>query len=348
LEALDLVQMLAGWPITITPSLALTPLAGGTNNQAWLVETAGASYVLRLSHSVGVDEQAHLRYEVALLAALRAHALAFSVPCPLLTLQEEPFLLVKHGEGTVMAVLTPFLPGCIPERTASNIVSAGIALAQLDGALASVSASTLPASVEITKFLYGDLLHCHPLVSNPFATVEQILEPDQARPLRAIFEHTQHDWEALCTQDLPQQILHRDYGPGNVLMEQQHVTALLDFEFAGRDHRLFDLCVALSWWPVRAMGTGREWELIDAFGRAYTALFPLTEEELLALPAAFRMRDTTSLVYRIGRYLAGLETRQTILERVQHSFWREEWLLANQATLLKHLLSWRGISTDSF
>jgi homoserine kinase type II len=96
------------------------------------------------------------------------------------------------------------------------------------------------------------------------------------------------------------------------------------------------------------MGTGREWELIDAFGRAYTALFPLTEEELLALPAAFRMRDTTSLVYRIGRYLAGLETRQTILERVQHSFWREEWLLANQTTLLKHLLSWRGTSTDSF
>lgn len=348
METPDLVQMLAGWPITITPSLALTPLTGGTNNQAWLVETAGASYVLRLSYSVGMAEQTHLRYEVALLTALSTHALAFSVPCPLLTLQEEPFLLVKQGEEAALAVLTPFLPGCIPERTSSNIVKAGIALAQLDRALASISASTLPANVEPTTFLYGDLLHCHPLVANPFAAVEQVLEPDQARPLRAILEHAQRDWESLCAQNLPQQILHRDCGPGNVLMEQQRVTALLDFEFAGRDHRLFDLCVALSWWPVRAMRTGQEWELIDAFGRAYTALFPLTEEELLALPAAFRMRDTTSLVYRIGRYLAGLETRQTILERVHHSFWREEWLLTNQATLLKHLLTWGGTSTDSF
>lgn len=348
MENSDLVQMLESWPITITPSLALTPLTGGTNNQAWLVKTAGASYVLRVSHSVGMAEQAHLRYEVALLTALRAHTLAFSVPCPLLTLQEEPFLLVKHGEETAMAVLTPFLPGCIPERTASNIASAGIALAQLDGALAGVSASTLPTNVEPTTFLYGDLLHCHPLVANPFATVEQVLEPDQARPLCAILEHTQHDWEALCAQGLPQQILHRDCGPGNVLMERQRVTALLDFEFAGRDHRLFDLCVALSWWPVRAMRTGQEWELIDAFGRAYTALFSLAEEELLVLPAAFRMRDTTSLIYRIGRYLAGLETRQTILERVHHSFWREEWLLANQATLLKHLLAWRKTSTGNF
>jgi homoserine kinase type II len=88
------------------------------------------------------------------------------------------------------------------------------------------------------------------------------------------------------------------------------------------------------------MGTGQEWELIDSLGRAYTAYVPLTEEELLTLPASLRMRDTTSLIYRIGRYIAGQESEQTIQERARHSIWREEWLLGNQETLVQHALAW--------
>jgi len=103
---------------------------------------------------------------------------------------------------------------------------------------------------------------------------------------------------------------------------------------------VFDVCVAISWWPVRLMGTGREWALIDAFGRAYTATLPLTNEELLALPAALRMRDATSFVHRIGRYLAGLETEQTLQMRLQHSLWREAWLVENGKRLVQHALAW--------
>ncbi|HEX4714127.1 MAG TPA: hypothetical protein VH164_04280, partial [Ktedonobacteraceae bacterium] len=57
-------------------------------------------------------------------------------------------------------------------------------------------------------------------------------------------------------------------------------------------------------------------------------------------PAALRMRDTTSLIYRMGRYLAGLESAQTIQERVRHSLWREAWLLANRETLVQHVMAW--------
>jgi Ser/Thr protein kinase RdoA (MazF antagonist) len=178
------------------------------------------------------------------------------------------------------------------------------------------------------------------------ATVEQVLPPEQARAVSRILTQAQHDWKTLSAQDLPQQVLHRDCGPGNVLMEDERVTAILDFEFAGVDLRVFDLCVAISWWPVRLMGTGQEWELIDSFGRAYSAYIPLTQEELLALPAALRMRDTTSLIYRIGRYIAGQESEKTIKERAQHSLWRETWLRANQDTLVQHALTWaRGQQT---
>jgi Ser/Thr protein kinase RdoA (MazF antagonist) len=118
------------------------------------------------------------------------------------------------------------------------------------------------------------------------------------------------------------------------------VTSVLDFEFAGRDIRVLDLCVALSWWPANLLGTGKEWDLIDTFGAAYTHQISLSEEELYAIPAVFRLRDATSLVYRMGRYLAGMETEIRIQGRVEHSLWREAWLSDHYKTLIDHALAW--------
>ncbi|HEY0752383.1 MAG TPA: phosphotransferase [Ktedonobacteraceae bacterium] len=334
----DLFNLLSGWPIE--PPFMLASLAGGTNNRAWLVETRdGPSYVLRLT--AGMADLPRIRYEAALLSALHATPLPFLLPLPLLAYTGEMLVLVEMGHaGATIATLSPLLPGHVPERNAANIAHVGAALAQLDAALASIPPTALPINPSSTRFLYGDLFHCHPLVPDPLAAVEQILQPAQAQAIAPILKQTQRDWEMLSTQDLPQQVLHRDCGPGNVLMEGERVTAILDFEFAGIDRRVFDLCVAISWWPVRLMGTGQEWELIDSFGRAYTAYVPLVDEELLALPAALRMRDTTSLIYRIGRYIAGQESAKTIQERARHSLWREKWLAGNREILVQHALTW--------
>lgn len=334
----EYTALLANWPIE--PPIAMTPLTGGTNNQAWQVDLAsGSSYVLRLTS--GVADQARFQYETALLTALSDRSLPFRVPLPLQALNGERFALVERENAEpALATLTPFLPGHLPERTVANCASDALALAQLDAALATIPESSLPSEAGEPHFIYGDLYHCHPLVPDPPATVARLLDSEQASQLTAILEQSQLDWEAPAIQALPQQLLHRDVGPGNILMAEGRVTAILDFEFAGPDRRIFDLCVAISWWPVRLMGTGREWEMIDAFGQAYTAHFPLADEELQALPAVLRMRDTTSLVYRIGRYLAGLESMQTIHERVRHSFWRESWLAANRETLVRHALAW--------
>jgi Ser/Thr protein kinase RdoA (MazF antagonist) len=146
---------------------------------------------------------------------------------------------------------------------------------------------------------------------------------------------------------LPQQLLHRDYDPSNILVDNQQVTAVLDFEFAGPDLRVLDVCVALSWWPVDLLGTGKEWDVIDALGISYVTHFPLSEQELLAFPDIWRLRDAISWVYRMGRYLAGLETDAHIKDRVQHSLWREAWLSANQEILLHHALSWERVENGN-
>ncbi len=317
-----------------------TLLAGGTNNQAWLVETRGGpSYVLRLASAV--SDHARFFYEEALLRALQTKALPFHLPYPLPARNGQGFVsVVQDSQPGSIATLTHWLPGVVPDRNAFNIAMAGEALAVLDRALATLDVAELPARTGDSAFQYGDLTHCHALVTDPVVALEKLIEPVPLRAMAALFEQVQHDWELLNCQDLPRQIVHRDCGPGNVLMDGGRVSAILDFEFAGMDHRIFDFCVALSWWPVRLMGTGQEWELINALGRAYVAQVPLSQAELHWLPTTLRMRDTTALVYRVGRYLAGLETRQTIQERVQHSLWREAWLTANHDTLLRTALSW--------
>lgn len=56
--------------------------------------------------------------------------------------------------------------------------------------------------------------------------------------------------------------------------------------------------------------------------------------------AVFRLHDALSLVHRIGRYLAGMETEARMQRRVEHSLWRQAWVSANQQTLLDHALAW--------
>jgi homoserine kinase type II len=54
-----------------------------------------------------------------------------------------------------------------------------------------------------------------------------------------------------------------------------------------------------------------------------------------------QLRDATSLVHRMGRYLDGMETETRIRDRVEHSLWREAWLSGHYETLLDHVLAWK-------
>jgi Ser/Thr protein kinase RdoA (MazF antagonist) len=84
----------------------------------------------------------------------------------------------------------------------------------------------------------------------------------------------------------------------------------------------------------------KEWDLIDILGSVYQAHFPLSEEELLALPDIWRLRDGASLIHRMGRYVAGQETDARIQNRIEHSLWREAWLSGNREALVRHALTW--------
>ena len=339
---MDISNLWTAWPVS--GPWRISPLLGGTNNFVWRADVAdNQSYVLRLSPDL--TRIPRIRYEAELLQCLSDKDLPFRLPLPLRANSGDIIVLFEQEQGVAaFATLYPLLPGNRqdrpPERNDPLSAShAGSSLALLDDTLA-----TLPEIQPPDGFTslptFGELAHWHPLVPDPLVAVDQLpIDHEQAKQIRTLLSNVLESIPRLYAQ-LPQQLLHRDYDPGNILLDHQHVTAVLDFEFAGRDIRVLDLCVALSWWPADLLGTGKEWNLINAFGTAYTHHISLSKEELLAVPAVFRLRDATSFVHRMGRYLAGMETETRMQGRVQHSLWREAWLSAHQKTLLDHILAW--------
>jgi Ser/Thr protein kinase RdoA (MazF antagonist) len=339
---MEISNLWTSWPIC--GPWNVSPLSGGTNNSVWRADAAdGQSYVLHISPDLTRIPRIH--YEAQLLQSLSNKNLPFLLPVPLRANNGDIVVLFEQEQGTTaLATLSHLLPGNLQDRSPErddplSASHAGFTLALLDAALATLPDIQPPDRLASLP-TFGQLAHWHPLASNPLAAVEQLpIDRQSAQQictfLSDVLESVPHLYDGL-----PQQLLHRDYDPGNILQDHQHVTAVLDFEFAGRDIRVLDLCVALSWWPAHLLGTGKEWDLIDAFGAAYTRRFPLSEEELLAVPAIFRLRDATSFVHRMGRYLAGLETEERMQNRVQHSLWRQAWLSSHQQTLLQHVLAW--------
>jgi homoserine kinase type II len=332
-DNMNLAHLWQAWPIA--GPWHLSPLSGGTNNLVWSVETSdGERYVLHLFPDL--TQFPRLDYETALLRALSSRDLPFRLPLPIKTHKGEDITFLESA----FAILSPFLPGKHPDRNDPTLASSGgVAMAALDNALVSLPKIVTPAGFEPT-LSFGDLVLGHAAVSDPLVAVERLpIEHDKAQQIQRILASVSEEVTDLYTR-LPQQLLHMDYDPANIFMEKQRVTAVFDFEFAGIDLRAIELCVALSWWPVNLMGTGKEWEVIDALATAYLADFPLSTEELRAIPTLLRLRDAGSLIHRMERYFSGLETDSTIQRRIEHSIWREEWLIARNEMLLRHIMSW--------
>lgn len=321
----------------------LTPLAGGTNNRIYRVESSEqGTYVLRVYENHA--DAARLRYEGALLAALEDQHLPFAVPAPLPTRAGEPFHRFSDAAGgDALATLTPFFPGDSADHgDLAQTEAAGRALATLDAALTRVALPTDIAAAAPPPM--GDL--CRRLGrapdGDPLAPLAAlgIADADRAR-LASMLHDVEREMPALYVA-LPRQIVHSDYDPGNVLVEGAHVAAILDFEFARPDLRVADLAAPLTWWPARFLSTGREWEVIAAFGRGYASVLPLTPAELDAIPALLRLRAISSLLHRLTRYQQGLSDAASVRARVAYALEREGWLAANRERLLDIVHGWRA------
>jgi homoserine kinase type II len=319
------------WPILEPRSIRL--ITNGVNNLTHLIETQADNYILR---TYGSDRSLeHIRYELSVLTALRQKDLPFKIPAPIPTRTGKLFAVLSD----TVVTMSPFMPGSMPQNeNLEQAYAAGQALAELVESLADIEVKVtsqivpFPPLDEFERWAGvpvdpGKLIQTLPLTEEEQELLLTLLENLRAIP-------------PVLYQRLPRQIIHRDYDQSNVLMAGNVVTGILDFEFCGPDFRILDLAYALSQWPSGSWNTGDEWSMIDAFGRGYLQRQKLTSAEVEALPLIFRLRAGTSLFFRFGRYQEGLETSETLLERVQEGLRYEAWLQSNEAEFLRLVNHW--------
>lgn len=89
---------------------------------------------------------------------------------------------------------------------------------------------------------------------------------------------------------LPEQIIHRDPNPSNLVMKDGQLAGFLDFDLSQRSIRIFDPCYAATGLLVEITETGDEekrsrWiEVCQNIIRGYDAVVHMTEEEKQAVP----------------------------------------------------------------
>ncbi len=282
----------------------LRPLGQGYNNLLYRLYTAAGDplpFVLRVYGNHANPK--YIQHEIAILKQLGEHALPFSLPTPIATHRGEFWALVDEGQGPRLMTLVPFLPGQNPDvRDLAQAEAAGAAMAQLHVALRQVQVR----GVNLPK-PYIELGKVHPLVPQPFEAMRAVgslaTKSDVARVeaiLTRILEHEK------LFRILPQQLIHGDFIPGNVLAEGSRITAVLDFENCAFNPCLMDFAIAIDTWCWDVISSGQEWPRIAALARGYRRAGRLSEAEIDLLPTGILLRNASVLMHLIGRFLANL------------------------------------------
>jgi Ser/Thr protein kinase RdoA (MazF antagonist) len=101
---------------------------------------------------------------------------------------------------------------------------------------------------------------------------------------------------------LPQQVIHGDFHPGNILVRDGKVVGILDFGDVLYTARVADLAIALSYLPQ---------ELHDSFIAGFESVVPLTADERAVLGPCIRARTAQRILLgaHAGHDVGGLADR---------------------------------------
>jgi homoserine kinase type II len=152
---------------------------------------------------------------------------------------------------------------------------------------------------------WGALDQIHPQVSMPLE-VPEILNlgvEDHKRFGQLLNEVTEIAPHLYAT--LPIQTIHADYLTPNILVENDEVVGILDFEFATRDLRLFDYLSSLDQFAFFPCKEVQFEDIVRAFSMGYRACYELTMAEMEAVISVWKLQRVSSLVYWTGWLIEG-------------------------------------------
>ncbi len=283
----------------LPPPAELVPLARtGINNQVMEVRAGPLRYVWKRYQSF--EDPAAIRYEHRLLGWLATQGLPFAVPVPVPTRTGDTLCPTPEG----WAALFPLLPGSPPElHDPGQVEAVGEALGALHAVLVHYPRTARPA-----VYGYANLTQIHPALPDPAHLTPETLALPLTPQLQALLARWRQAVQTLMAwlQDqyarLPHQVIHGDFVPGNTLLQQGRVSAVLDFEMAGVDARAMDVASGLAF-AMRVWETPDPWPRVTAFCRGYRRQGRLTDAEVAALPHLIHLRDVASTIWWLGRGL---------------------------------------------
>lgn len=303
----------------------IEPMMGSSNNHLALITADNHQKAVLCTFAHEQPQQ--LTYVHDVLSALSQRTLSFAVPTPMRTRAGEYWHMLDDGYRNWLMTLTPWYAGEHPDADEISVAGlAGSALAELLNALAQVETTTnSPTS-------YAQLQRIHPYVIDPVAALRAApLETATIQQITEIVTTLQQQLPELY-ESLPQQIIHGDFTPRNILVNDQKISAVLDFELCRHDVRALDIAVALLAWG--GFDADHRTEAMNAFFGALQRDISLTDVELHALPALLRLVRVVRLLQALGRFQQGIE-RSVMVERAAASLLTlDTWLVDHPDALM--------------
>lgn len=307
------------------------PTEQGSSNATYFVYTPDNQFVLKLY--AATTETAQIHYEHSLLTFLQ-HTVPFAIPVPIRATCGNTLISIDVDGQLLNAALVPRLvgqPAC--RQNLKQVQAAGLALAQLHNQLVKFDPQGQLARLPF----WGALDRIHPQVKEPL-NIPQILHlgvSEQTRLSQMLNEAIAAAPDLYAT--LPIQTIHADYITPNILVENDRVVGVLDFEFATRDLRLFDYLSSLDQFASFPWKEVQFEDIIRAFSHGYQACSALTVAEMQATILVWKLQRVSALVYWTGRLITGKGSRQQLVNAVMETLRFETWLESNQQQLLDAL-----------
>ena len=260
-------NQLATWLTTysVGAPIALEPIAAGIENTNYFVTTTQGRYVLTLFERLPAEQ---LPFYLGLMAHLARHG----IPCPAPIADLSDRYLSELNSKP--AALVTRLPGASIERSqVAHCAALGALLARMH-----LAGRSYPRYLE------------NPRGMRWWRSAASEVRPLLERTEQALLDEELRFQSLHRFSDVPRGPVHADLFRDNVLFEQERLSGVIDFYFAGVDCLLYDVAVCANDWcladPERdpCLDPARTTALLDAY-RAYR---PLSAAERDAWPVMLR------------------------------------------------------------
>jgi Ser/Thr protein kinase RdoA (MazF antagonist) len=289
MTAADALRLATAFGVDVRAATA-SELAGGYSNESWHVSGPQAHVVVRKYGRLHVTRNA-LAFEHAVAEHLAARI--DEVVAPLRAPDGRTLLL---DDGAYIAVL-PWVEGETGRRDDATGAAAARTLARFHVAGRDMHVS---GGTRSTRFLgiVPWLISRFRRFAAPDSPVARALPWDD---LIVALSASTARMTTLAAQ-LPHAIVHGDPNPGNVVVRDGAVRALIDFDFVHETERVYDVGALIDEFARAGDDAPLAIERIGALVAAYHAQAALSAAERDALPDAMLRRAATLVWYVVSRH----------------------------------------------